>query len=208
MSFYLRKPRTDQIDALLASQSTADLSYPMHNCTQDRSAHEQSIAGYVRDHNRVKLGQGSDCFKRAQAALRQWQMFNLGWVEIADPTASIEIGTLAGVVAQSFGFWSVNVCRIVYTLNEVNADVDRYGFGYGTLDAHIERGEERFCIEYHHADQSVWYDILAFSQPNKLIAKVGYPVVRHYQKRFACASKRAMKKAIQQRNCSNVDYAD
>jgi len=65
---------------------------------------------------------------------------------------------------------------LAYYLN-----IERFGFGYGTLESHIERGEERFCVEYH-PDKSVWYDILAFSQPNKLLAKLGYPLVRHFQR--------------------------
>lgn len=196
MSFYLRKPTLNVVNKLLANQSNADFTYPMVGCTQDRAAHEQPIAGYVMDHNRVQLGQGQACFNRAKVAIQQWQMFNLGWAQVADPNAPIEVGTQAGVMAQSLGFWSLNVCRIVYTLDEPADDVTRYGFGYGTLPAHIERGEERFCVEYHHSDDTIWYDILAFSHPNKLITKIGYPVVRQFQKRFARTSKQAMVQAV------------
>lgn len=43
---------------------------------------------------------------------------------------------------------------------------------------------------------SVHYEILAYSQPNALIAKVGYPVVRHFQKRFARDSMNVMAKKV------------
>ena len=60
----------------------------------------------------------------------------------------------------------------------------------------MERGEERFRVEWHHADDSVWYDILAFSRPNQMVARVGYPIVRFLQKRFATDSKAAMCRAV------------
>ena len=40
-------------------------------------------------------------------------------------------------------------------------------------------------VEWHQADNSVWYDLYAFSQPNQWLARLGYPVVRRLQKRFA-----------------------
>ncbi len=62
------------------------------------------------------------------------------------------------------------------------------------------RIEERFLVEWRHAqdqsqdhrDDSVWYDILAFSKPNRWLARIGYPVARQFQKRFARDSKQAM----------------
>ena len=75
------------------------------------------------------------------------------------------------------------------------APVKRFGFAYGTLRDHAERGEERFMIEWQGSDDSVWYDILAFSQPN-LLAKLGYPLTRRLQKRFARDSLAAMVKAL------------
>jgi len=71
----------------------------------------------------------------------------------------------------------------------------RFGFAYGTLPGHIERGEERFLLEMSD-DDSVWYDILAFSQPRHLLTKIGYPFVRRMQKRFGRESAAAMVRAV------------
>lgn len=147
---------------------------------------------FVRDHNRIELGIGEDTFEQACDAIRNWQMFNLGWVQIYPTNAPIAEGTTVAMWAHALGFWFFNGCRIVYTVDEREGDLWRFGFAYGTLPAHIARGEERFLIEWDRRDDSVHYDILAYSQPNALIAKVGYPVVRHFQKRFAQDSKRAM----------------
>ncbi|HVS00766.1 MAG TPA: DUF1990 domain-containing protein [Thermoanaerobaculia bacterium] len=68
----------------------------------------------------------------------------------------------------------------------------RYGFAYGTLTGHGERGEERFTVEWNREDDSVWYELYAFSRPAHWLVKLGYPVTRWYQKRFARHSKRVM----------------
>ena len=85
----------------------------------------------------------------------------------------------------------MSACRIVYVLVEPR----RFGFAYGTLPAHVERGEERFLVEWC-ADDSVWYDILAFSRPNHWLVRLGYPITRLLQKRFARDSMRVMQAAV------------
>ena len=112
------------------------------------------------------------------------------------------MGATVAVLAKLFVLWSLNACRIVYVIDEnvlaMNADdsssVKRFGFAYGTLRDHAERGEERFTIEWQD-DDSVWYDILAFSRPN-LLAKLGYPLTRRLQKKFARDSLTVMVKAV------------
>ncbi len=90
---------------------------------------------------------------------------------------------------------SLNACRIVYVLEE-DAPIRRYGFGYGTLAEHAEQGEERFSVEWHSGDDSVWYDILAFSRPNQWLVRAGYPLTRRLQRRFARDSMGAMAAAV------------
>jgi uncharacterized protein (UPF0548 family) len=99
------------------------------------------------------------------------------------------------VFARLFGCWLLNACRIVYVVNE-EGPVTRYGFAYGTLPGHAESGEERFTVEWHEADDAVWYDILAFSRPHQVLARLGYPLTRRLQKRFARDSAAAMQRAV------------
>lgn len=104
----------------------------------------------------------------------------------------VQVGQTVAVQAQSLGLWSLNACRIVYLLDESEEFIARFGFGYGTLPAHVERGEERFTIEWHK-DDSVWYDIYAFSRPQHPLVKVAYLYARRLQKRFANDSMAAMR---------------
>ncbi len=74
--------------------------------------------------------------------------------------------------------------------------IGRYGFAFGTLPGHSERGEERFTVEWHRSDDSVWYEVFAIAGPHHLLAKVGYPVMRLIQKRFAVDSERVMRAVV------------
>jgi len=42
----------------------------------------------------------------------------------------------------------------------------------------------------------VWYDILAFSRPNQLLTRLGYPMVRRTQNRFGQESAAVMSKVV------------
>ncbi len=101
------------------------------------------------------------------------------------------------VLIKHFGFWSLNAAQIAYVLDENNAAVEKFGFAYGTLAGHSERGEVRFSVEYQERDESVRYDLFSFSQPSDILARLGYPVGRYLQRRFVTESKQAMMQAVQ-----------
>jgi uncharacterized protein (UPF0548 family) len=186
----LQKPAPETIRAFLAAQARLDLTYSAVGATAAGPP-----AGYVVDRTRIKLGEGARMFAAAKAALERWEHFRLGWVEAWPPETPIKVGQVVAVVARLFGLWWLNACRIVYVVNE-EGPVKRYGFAYGTLPEHAESGEERFTVEWHEDDNTVWDDILAFSGPQQLLARLGYPLVRRLQRRFARDSAAAMLRAV------------
>lgn len=186
----LRKPSPERIRDFLAAQARLDLTYAAVGATAGVPP-----TGYVVDHTRIKLGDGEDVLLAGRAALERWDHFRLGWVETLPPDTPIKVGQVVAVLAQLFGLWWLNACRIVYLVDE-QGPVQRYGFAYGTLPGHVEAGEERFTVEWHMADNAVWYDILAFSRPRHLLARLGYPWARKLQKRFARDSAAAMLRAV------------
>jgi uncharacterized protein (UPF0548 family) len=188
--FSLTRWSDDALREHIARQAGLAFTYPAVGA----SAGPNPPDGYTVDHNRVLLGRGAEAFARARAAVARWEMFRLGWVELLWPIAPLAVGTTVGVRVRALGCWSLNCCRIVYLVDE-SGDVERFGFAYGTLPDHAESGEERFTVEWRRGDDSVWYDILAFSRPRHLLAKVGYPFSRGLQKRFAADSLRAMVRA-------------
>jgi uncharacterized protein (UPF0548 family) len=183
----LRKPSELQVRAFITAQQQSSFSYSQLGITRDASADSD----FTVDHNRVQLGSGAQCFDAAIKAIRQWRMFDLGWVQLFSERTPIETGATVAVVVSHLGFWSMNACRIVYVVEEP----EKYGFAYGTLAEHAERGEERFIVEWNHDDDTVWYDLLAFSKPGPL-ARLGYPYTRRMQKKFAQDSKKAMQRAV------------
>ncbi|MBK9712838.1 MAG: DUF1990 domain-containing protein [Kouleothrix sp.] len=190
--FLLTRPSDEQIDNIIAAQRAASLTYSFEGVTRNGSP----PAGYAVDHNKVRLGAGQATFERAVAAMRRWEQFGFGWMRLCWPGAPIEAGAVVIVLASMPALYAVNACRIVYTVDEDDGRVRRFGFAYGTLGVHVARGEERFLVEWDRADDAVWYSILAFSRPKSLLAWLGYPVARLMQRRFAAASKRAMARAV------------
>lgn len=150
--------------------------------------------GYRIDQHRILLGHGVKCYERAKSALRRWEMFNLDWVRLHPRTPPIQANTVVGISTRFLFVRSLSCCRIVYTLED-NGEVEMFGFALGTLPGHVLSGEERFCVEWHRADDSVWYEVRAFSRPDRLLSRLGYPVVRVLQKRFARESHDAMARA-------------
>lgn len=187
--FCLSKPARDVIDTFISAQRTRPFSYPEIGSTRGRPPF-----GYNVDHNRICLGQGRNAFAAARTAIRSWEMFKMPWIELCWPDTPIEINATVAVLASHLGFWSLNACRIVYVIEEFSS-VEKYGFAYGTLQGHAEFGEERFTVEYNQTDQSVWYDLYAFSRPG-LAACIGYPFSRALQRRFSRDSKTAMQTAV------------
>ena len=184
--FLWRKPNRATLERLLAKHETDSFSYASVGTTN-----LEAPAGYNLDCTRIVLGHGLEVFHAAKTAIREWKVFDLDWIELFPKRPSIQVGTTVGVVVRHLGFWSVNISRIVYVIDEAS----RYGFAYGTLPCHSEAGEERFLVEHDPTTDEVWYDLSAFSKPRHPLARIGYPISRYLQKRFARESLAAMKRA-------------
>ena len=185
--FLWRKPDQATLERLLAANLEGSFSYSAVEATR-----EDAPAGYTVDHNRILIGRGREQFNAAKAAIDQWKMFDLDWIELCPQRPSVHVGTAVAVVVLHLGFWSVNISRIVYAID----DKSRYGFAYGTSLCHSEEGEERFSVEHDPRTDEVWYDLYAFSKPKHPLARIGFPIARHLQKRFARESLAAMKRAV------------
>ena len=188
----VRRPTIELIHRFLEAQSGLAFTYPSVGSTAG-----DMPSGYMVDHTRVQLGKGQQLFEAAKLAIEGWRQFALGWLEALPADTPIRKDATVGVLVRAAGLWWLNSARIVYVVDESSAEVSRYGFAYGTLPGHVEAGEERFLIEWHHGDDSVWYDILAFSRPRHFLTRIGKFQVRRMQKRFSLDSAAAMQRALQ-----------
>jgi uncharacterized protein (UPF0548 family) len=185
--FFLRKPTDEQISEFLAEQSHRDFTYPQVGSTRNGEAPPSHLV----EKTRIHLGSGQARFDAACRALFEWQHYGFDWIELHRPHADPEPGQTVCVLVRALGVWVLNACRVVYLVDE-EQPIRRFGFAYGTLPKHAESGEERFQIE-RLSDDSVWYDIVAFSRPNLLLSRLAYPYMRYWQRRFAQDSTQAMK---------------
>ncbi len=185
-----QKPAVDSIRRFIAEQAKLDFSYSAVGATAATPP-----AGFVVDRTRIKLGEGEAVYESASAALRRWDHFKLGWVDVWSPETPVEAGEVVAVMGRALGLWWLNCCRIVYVVNETGP-IRKFGFAYGTLPGHVESGEERFVIEWNRGDNSVWYDILAFSRPSQVLIRLGSPIVRRMQKRFGRDSAAAVFRSV------------
>ena len=184
--FSLRPYSEHRVETFISEQRHSSFSYREVGATRGALP-----ASYNVDHNRVLLGEGEAVWNRAVSAIDRWEMFHISWIRLYWPTSPIQIGTDVAVEVRHYGFCSLNACRIVYVVDEFSP-VTRYGFAYGTLTEHAESGEERFTVEWDKVKGEVWYDILAFSRPHKILAQIAYPLSRSLQRKFATESKQAM----------------
>lgn len=187
--FLFSRPDKDQIDAFLKDRESDSFSYREVGASRELSAPR----GYDFDRNRELLGHGDGDFEKAKRAVRQWKMFEMPGIELFYTDTPIETGRTVAMMASHLGFHSLNSCRIVYVVDEPH----RFGFAYGTLREHVERGEESFTVEFHPDTGEVWYDIHAFSRPAHPLVWVGYPYGRYLQRQFARGSKASMRRAVQ-----------
>lgn len=185
--FLLARPNNTEIEAFIAAAENTKFSYTNVGATR---AHPPE--GFNVDHNRVRIGHGDDDWEQAKNAIREWRMFDFQWAELFLTETPIEKDRTVAILVHHFGFYSLNAARIVYTINEQS----RFGFAYGTLTDHGEEGEERFLVEMDQRTGEVWYDLYAFSRPNHLLARLGYPITRRLQRQFASDSKSAMLRAM------------
>ena len=191
--FKISEPSDEDVREFISSQRNLEFTYPEVGSTNTTPP----AFGYKIDHNRIQLGHGEATYRRAVDALKTWQQFDLGWVTVVPRGVVLEPGATVAVKARAFGTWSLSAARVVYVIDESR----RFGFAYGTLPDHVECGEERFLIEWL-ADDSVWYDILAFSKPRHPLVRLSAPLARLLQKRFARESLLIMKNHVNPVNFS------
>jgi uncharacterized protein (UPF0548 family) len=156
----LERARTDALTYAPAGISLCDLATP----------------GLIRRHWTTPLT-GSNAFERAAEALRTWKMHRGAGLRIA-ADGPIAVGTNVAFSAPlPIGFVD-GTCRIVVVVDEPN----RFGFAYGTLSVHPERGEEAFVVSKDDHGR-VRLDIDGVSRPVQPLARLVPQFADHLQDR-------------------------
>lgn len=187
--FLLRRPSKAEIERFLDRSHGLPLSYGPIGIVSHRSSVHQF------DESVVTIGHGETDFERARLALARWTHFDIGWVQAFPTQMSIDPGTDVAVLIRHLGFWSLNGARVLYQIGGADRHT-AFGFAYGTLTNHAERGEELFEVSIDPHRGAVTYRIRAVSQPQSPLTRIGQPIVRRLQARFRHDSGVAMQRAI------------
>ena len=182
--FFLSRPSPQTIERFLAASAGLPLSYSPVGLARS------GAQGFRIDESLVTIGNGEAAYRRAVAALRDWTQFKLGWTELLPAAAANTPGTVVAILIRHLGFWSLNGARVVYSIGA--PDAAEYGYAYGTLSNHAERGEEIFAVRFNQQTGDVTYQLRAASRPRSWLAAAGYPVTRALQARFRRDSAAAM----------------
>jgi uncharacterized protein (UPF0548 family) len=186
MSIFFFKPSPTQIAKLHQKQKDEVWNYSEQAATQNLNFPK----GYNHDRYKCYLGEGDEAWQAAKAALSNWKMFPK-WTSIYPSNAAQTLGQEVLVTVKLAPLYWLNGARVVYTLDEDQ----RFGFAYGTLKSHAERGEELFMVS-RNENGEVFFELQAFSQPFHPLAKIGKPLVRRLQKQFAKDAQTAMQQAV------------
>jgi uncharacterized protein (UPF0548 family) len=186
--FLPRRPSQRELEEFIARSRDLPLSYSPIGIAKE------SPRGFNVDEASAVIGH-EEAFERAKLALAEWRHFDLGWVELFPRSASIEPGSVVAVLVRHLGFWSLNGCRVIYTLGDRRTGPG-FGFAYGTLTNHAEMGEEIFEVSLTPDSEEVVYRIRAVSRPRAALARIGHPFTRSLQARFRRDSIAALRRAI------------
>jgi uncharacterized protein (UPF0548 family) len=186
--FLLHRPAAADVERFIAASRDLPLSYEPIGLAKTGGD------GFQIDEHVGIVGSGEAAFARATRALIEWRHYELGWLDVSPKPAPIVPGTVVAVSVRHLGFWSLNGCRVVYSIGSPGDGT--FGFAYGTLANHAEAGEEIFQVSLDPDTGDVSYLIRAASKPRAVLARLGTPVVRRLQARFRRDSARALQRAI------------
>lgn len=164
------RPSNERLHTMLVAARASALTYDHIGSTLDdasqRPAHQQSLV----------LGAGPACFAAAVDGLRAWACHDGIRASVHPPDAPLVVDSTLLVVLPAGPFAIVVPDRVVAVIDEP----DRFGFAYGTLEGHQERGEESFLVE-RRADDAVVATITVDACAATLAARLVAPAVRLFQ---------------------------
>ena len=187
----LTKPTDEAINDWLSTIGSEPLTFEINS--------PDATAGFFEDHFCIRLGTGSDCYKRACNELRTWKMIPASMVTLTTALPRVTEGSVLAVTFRAGLLWTTNPCRIVNVTSKTSNERESFSIAYATLPTHVERGWEQFMVELNHEDDSVWYSINVYSRPEWWPVWLALPYVRYQQRRFRHLSGEAMLESVQER---------
>jgi uncharacterized protein (UPF0548 family) len=150
--------------------------------------------GFHHDRYEAVIGEGAQLFQRAVTGLKTWKAHRLPGMRVFPDDQVISTGATV-VVTLGTPIASVAApCRVVGVIDGQT----RWGFAYGTLPGHPEQGEESFAVSMA-PDDTVHFEIEAFSRPGDPLVRLSGPIGRGIQRGGTGAYLRALKRFVEDR---------
>jgi uncharacterized protein (UPF0548 family) len=166
----LRRRSSFELDALLGLAAREGPSYPEVGATESAVL----PPGYRHDRHHRQLGD-SQVFDRAATGLRHWVAHEAAGIHIFPRDQPVSLGATILVVISLGPAQMVAPCRIVRVIDEL----DKFGFAFGSLPGHPERGEEAFVVE--RRTNGTFFNIIAFSRSADPLVRLAGPIGRAIQ---------------------------
>ncbi len=190
----LQRPSPADLAAMVERHRSRPLSCPPGLLQREGVARHWFV-----DRHREVVGHGAADFAAACDALRAWAKFRQSWTVPALPLAPIRVGETVGYGARALGVWWSYCCRILAVIDDTVEHAEgserHFGFDYGTLRGHAERGEERFLVTLA-ADGTVTFELFAMSRPGRWFTWCGLPLARRAQARFRPGAAAAVRQFV------------
>jgi uncharacterized protein (UPF0548 family) len=168
----------------LADLAALRLTYEPRGLTID----DRLPGGYHHLRVQRRLGAGGAAYRAAGDALMTYAPQRGLGLRPRATTPRAEVGT---DVLSRLGPLSIP-CRIVWAVEEPGW----CGWGYGTLEGHVESGEEGFVVE--RRGDEVWAVVRAYSRPASRLARLGGPLTWRLQRLAAHGYLRALQRAVRE----------
>jgi len=179
----LRRPSDEKLIGLWEQQSSLPVSYK--NAGMTRSGPHR---GYRHHKASVSLGVGT--FKEGREVLRAWGAQRGAGFGV-HPERPVAQGMAVLVYGRLGPLYTSVCCRVIYIIDED----DRWGFAYGTLPHHVERGEESFIVSKDKED-NVTFTVESLSRPASVVARLGSPIARAIQNRITGRYLEALRRSV------------
>ncbi len=187
--FHLRKPARRIGGSHVPSREP--YSYPDVGATRTAPPSGWAVDRLVDD-----VGVGREAFERAKQAISAYRMFHQSWIDLIHADTLAE-GAEVVFASHQFGMWTLNACRVVYVIDEEDADRAQFGFAYGTLANHAVAGEERFLATWDKQSDIVDFEVFKFSLPRHPLVRMVAPIARSIQRKFSEDAVLTVKRAVQ-----------
>jgi uncharacterized protein (UPF0548 family) len=166
----LRRLGPTRLEALLAKARLASPTYSEVGASRDTAL--------PRDFHHVRMSErvgDAASFDLAVEGLRTWVAHEGAGLRVY-PHEPLTPGATVLLVTTVGPMQIVAPCRIVAVFKEPYS----FGFSYGTLPDHPERGEESFALNLRNG--ATYFTITAFSKPVDPLARLAGPIGRAVQR--------------------------